>query len=309
MRSHQMKYESAPRLGCSNKLHKFFRKIWVPDSVCDYIVSGIKGIHGWKDDRIREKMAQELHFTNQPALAELKNNGYLYFDDETINLDAPIKKAKTLFSEKKCGELVESYSGQKPGVLITLMRDSDFIPHRELFDFFISDKITSIACSYFNCVPVLTNIRLWWSPPNDSIKQSQLFHLDGEDKTQLKFFFNIYEVTEETGPFTFLCKKESRKLISKIPKWRAKLDDEKVFKELPTAKLHKLLGPPGKLSVVDTSKCLHYGSRGNRKDRVMIMFQFTRRTAPKIDAPIWSHEISNILKSCNKIQRKVLNFA
>jgi hypothetical protein len=38
----------------------------------------------------------------------------------------------------------------------------------------------------------------------------------------------------------------------------------------------RLVGPAGGGAFVDTSRCLHFGSRGNRRDRLVLLVQFFR---------------------------------
>ena len=51
-------------------------------------------------------------------------------------------------------------------------------------------------------------------------------------------------------------------------------------------KRSKLVGPAGSGAFLDTSRCLHYGSRFNRRDRLVLIIQFLNiHTAYQSTAP------------------------
>ena len=54
----------------------------------------------------------------------------------------------------------------------------------------------------------------------------------------------------------------------------------------------KATGPAGKGLMLDTSRCLHYGSRGNTIERLVLMFQYTSFYAPKSRWPDWANALA-----------------
>ena len=62
-----------------------------------------------------------------------------------------------------------------------------------------------IVSKYLNCIPILTNLSLWYSP-NDKIfkNSSQEYHLDHEDYKQVKGFLFINEIDLQTGPLNVI---------------------------------------------------------------------------------------------------------
>ncbi len=133
---------------------------------------------------------------------------------------------------------------------------------------------------------MLSRADLWWSPPNESKAESQLYHYDGEDKSQLKIILNVGDVDENTGPFTFLTAVASEQ-VGKTRRHSARLDDDAVENTVGRDAVTPLIGPAGTVGAVDTSRCLHFGSRGNSRERLILMLQFTRFLAPKALFPSW----------------------
>ena len=98
---------------------------------------------------------------------------------------------------------------------------------------------------------------------------SQNFHFDHEDTRQIKCFIFIEDVTENDGPFCFLDAQASRIMYKNIKQkavgenFNKKFTDTQIEKLVPhyQDQCVKATGPSKTLAYVDTSRCLHYGSR------------------------------------------------
>ncbi len=88
--------------------------------------------------------------------------------------------------------------------LRNILMDDDLRRYPELVDFVLSDKALGIATSYLGTVPYLNRIDMLYSTPREGedLIKSQLFHVDPEGLTQVKFFINVFDVGEPEGPFT-----------------------------------------------------------------------------------------------------------
>ncbi|MEM8824957.1 MAG: hypothetical protein AAGF30_15225 [Pseudomonadota bacterium] len=200
-----------------------------------------------------------------------------------------------------------SDTARKGKFLVTLRQGSELLAEPDIADFVLSDALLGMASNYFGEVPVLSDVSLWWSPTNDSQQESQCYHYDGEDRTQLKLFLHITDVDERSGPFTYLDASTSAK-IPATKRVSARLTDELVHKYVGADAAKRFMGPAGSLAFVDTSRCLHYGSRGNSVDRIVMMVQFTRFLAPKAAMPRW--DLPETARTrLSKVQRMVLNLS
>lgn len=180
---------------------------------------------------------------------------------------------------------------------------------REVCDFILHDEIVSAATHYLDEVPVLSAIKLWWSPPNETCEESQLYHYDGEDKTQLKIFLHVSDVGTDCGPFTYVPADLSDRVTS-TRRHSARLDDTAVEGLVGAGGVRQLLGPSGTTVAIDTSRCLHYGSRGNTQERLVMMAQFTRFLAPKAHLPNWRGELDECcIGKLDPIRRSIFNLA
>jgi len=169
----------------------------------------------------------------------------------------------------------------------------------------LSNDILSTATAYLGELPVLSAVSLWWTPPNATCESSQRFHRDSEDDEQLKFFFNVWEVDESSGPLRFLTRDMSRKAIADLGYTVGRVDDHRLADLGLLDQLLAATGEPGAGLCIDSSSCLHYGSRGNEKPRLALMLQYTRANAAKADVPDW--DLANpLIDELSDVQLQVL---
>lgn len=157
-----------------------------------------------------------------------------------------------------------------------LLKNEHLKYYPEITDYALNDKIIQIVTKYLREVPCLRNIQLFYSKINDSSIGSQLFHFDQVDERQVKLLVNVEEVCEDSGPFTFLNASDSKLISKQLKKYSGRFYDEEVFDNIDKRKLIHLTGKSGEGMFVDSSRCLHYGSRSNGKARLMLFIQYTR---------------------------------
>ena len=73
---------------------------------------------------------------------------------------------------------------------------------------------------------------------------------------------------------------QSEKVLSDYPVTKRRYTDEEVEQSLSDYQPHSIMGPPGLGGFIDTSKCLHYGSRNIQQGRLVFMAQFLKADAP-----------------------------
>lgn len=288
--------------------HRFLRhRAGVPRKLADAAVRGLKRMVNPSEGSRRKQMATRAGPGGEPD-ARLAEDGYVLFDRSTFpelqqaldrhrgDIEAVIHRAE---------ERSLNLSANKT-MLTTVIANNGFFECPDLFAFAVSHPVIDLATRYFGGVPLLTACSLWWSPPNDTVQQSQLFHCDGEDRRQLKFFFNVSEVTEEHGPFTLLPGGLSDRIRERRNIVAGKVADEVLEAEGALDKCLVLTGAPGEGACVDTCRCLHYGSRGNSKTRVVLMLRFNDYLAPNVDMPDWHLGAGEIIDGLDDLQKLVL---
>jgi hypothetical protein len=194
-------------------------------------------------------------------------------------LDDALTACRRIFEEKyeALERGPERRGGESKGTLAkrqflrNILMDDDLRRHPELVDFALSDKALGIATSYLGTVPYLNRIDMLYSTPreDDELIKSQLFHVDPEGLTQVKFFINVFDVGEPEGPFTFIPADASTRILRDIRRVRrerglphvGRYTDDEVAAVGGSEAIVSLKGPRGSGVSIDTSRCLHLGSR------------------------------------------------
>ena len=150
----------------------------------------------------------------------------------------------------------------------------------------LNPEVIATAASHFGMVPVLAGVTLLRSPHVPGpLSGSQLFHSDWEDVTQLKLFIYCSDVSFGDGPLTALSARASADVKRVLnyhyggPGFRRA--DKEVLPLVAPGEVRAFEGPAGTAVFLDTSACLHYGSRvpPGAGDRLVVQFQFLRPSA------------------------------
>jgi hypothetical protein len=234
-----------------------------------------------RETRDRTRLAKE--FTSRVAHAEMsRTQGCLLLPPNHFAemLDV-IATCRQIFESKggraddaSAAPAADSHLGgrrMKGDYLRNLLSNDDLHRYPLLVDFALSDAAMGMAASYLGTIPHLNRVDLLYSIPRESDDKvsSQLFHVDPEGLTQVKFFINVFDVAEGEGPFTFIPADETARIIREVGVLRQQngkqhagryLDDE-IAAVGATGAIVSVMGPQGSGVAVDTSRCLHLGSR------------------------------------------------
>ena len=170
----------------------------------------------------------------------------------------------------------------------------------------LARPIIDAVSIYLGAVPLLNSVDLMVSLPNASDVGSQLYHLDFADDRQVKLFICLEPVTPDHGPFTFVPAGASRRIVEALDYDRGRLTIEQVTAEIGESAQIAVTGGVGRAVMVDTSRCLHYGSRHNRQPRLMLLAQYSDFHVPEQPPVRWpASEIAARL-GLDPVQRMVL---
>ena len=300
--------QSIPHLYDVAALHKILhRRLFLPNNLVNSIIRAFKFIRNPEQSAMRKAASQSIDM-DRDAIGELTTYGYAPFASENPEMmDAALAEALDCFQDKRnAGALEVLRDTANKEFLVTVLRDAEFLERPNIFRFIVSRPIVDLATAYFGCVPLLSTARLWWSPVNETAARSQRFHTDEEDNRQLKLFINVIPCSEATGPLTLIRANESDRLRELLRHRIGRVDDREIaavgMREQPIV----VTGPPGSGAWVDTSRCLHYGSRGNSADRLVLMVQFTNHLAPNINFTRWYRGLEPWVRELDGIQRLAL---
>lgn len=190
---------------------------------------------------------------------------------DTCNRIQQTRKEESEFKEWLEGRI----SDGKKSHIVNVLQQQNLLDYPEIMEFVLSDQILSLVTDYFDCIPKLQSVQLWWTMINDSNCSSQLFHVDEIDERQLKFFVHIWDVDDECGPFHLVSSAASERVRRKLGHVSGRLSDDEVLANCDPSDLIKVTADAGFCACVDTCRCLHFGSRASNKERLVLMFHFT----------------------------------
>jgi len=238
-----------------------FRKMRIKKSVSYELVRLIKKI------KFNLKRSKISGFEGAPLVEqrELENDGSCFIHGEDVK---PLLAAcEIIFNEKKYLNIPSAVveKTHNPNIL----RKDDFLKYPEILKFAMNEKILNIVSAYLGMLPQIAQVQLWLTPPNDTLVSSQLFHIDSDDLKMVKLFVNCNDVDIDSGPFTFFSKSDTAifKKYYSID-YHDRYTDKSVERALPSQSPKKLLNK-GSTLLIDTTNCLHFGGRGNKKERLI----------------------------------------
>ena len=202
-----------------------------------------------------------------------RRDGYAMLSPGSVaNTDEIIALSLSLFEEKQRQmEAAGSSNSKKWAFLRSILSNQDLAKNPKLIDFALSDSLLSLVTNYLGTIPHLNRIDLLYSVNHggDEAISSQIYHLDPEGTRQAKLFMNLRDVGPEEGPFTFIPAAETMRIVNAIKKRRledtqmaaGRYSDDELAAVGGLEKAISVDGPKGSAALVDTSRCLHFGSR------------------------------------------------
>jgi hypothetical protein len=99
---------------------------------------------------------------------------------------------------------------------VNLCNARDLEQDPQFLGFANSKDVYEIATDYLQSMPKFSAFGIFYSPTNDMLEKSQLWHTDDEDLRELKCFINIHDVGPDNGPFTFINTAKSDKIRKRL---------------------------------------------------------------------------------------------
>ncbi len=221
-----------------------------------------------------ERKAQALAGNLKASRIVIEDDkGYAKFTGADIGLAAELDRLTELAAAWKGAP--QRTKSDKP-FLRNVLRSQDLLDHPEIMTVAMDEQLFGAVTRYLGQVPWVVALQLWWTPPNQTAIRSQLYHYDHRDTRQAKIFINLNNVGENSGPLHFLPASSSLKVDRIVGYSQDEYTDEQVERCCAADEVVKTVGPPGAGYIVDTARCLHYGSRGNSEDRLVLMICFAR---------------------------------
>lgn len=262
-------------LNLQNRIKLFFRYKILTSKLNYYLYTLIINILSLKIlfKKIKYLTDQKINkYKNSKDSISLKNNGYA-----SLTHGEFIDQANSLASyllEKSDKIALKKKDGKK--AFDKIFQSEDLLSDEKVFNFITNDYLVSIIESYLENKPQILHSQVWYSYNDKNLKNtSQEFHLDYEDRKQIKLFLFLNDVTKDNGPTITLNKEQSEQIIKKINYKLSYKSSSRIADELvDMKKANYLTGKKGSVFLIDTSSVLHCGSRKSLGVRKVLVVQY-----------------------------------
>ncbi len=222
----------------------------------------------WREVEARRRLASEL--PSDEAITDLCTRfgrDGMVFLDELIDIDLVAELADAAMIKLARGDsaLAEAPPGVSRKDFWRRLLDDELVEGRLRADsvfarFALQPRLLSFVARSMGGLPQLDYVLLTHSIPTDApLAQSQLWHRDHDDTRTIKVFVYLTPVESEgDGPFTLIPGPCSDRMGHTL---RSHMSDEAVFRRLEKTSVKTLQAPRLACFAVETSRCLHMGSR------------------------------------------------
>jgi hypothetical protein len=154
--------------------------------------------------------------------------------------------------------------------------------------FATSSDVLAAVGSYLKSIPVLSTtlpagIRVVESndryDDRDEPHDSQLFHIDYYSKPNVYVLVLLHDTGFENGPWSFLPLSTSQRAARELSYWSRsrrgyRMSDEEVYSVVDKDELIEFCYPRGTVLFIESSGCLHFGSRNSVKPRFQLFYGY-----------------------------------
>jgi len=236
----------------------------------------------WRDaarerDVRRFELAGELAETSRFAIPH--ERGYVTLPPGSIPKAQPVVEAgNSLVDSIGHDRLLAEYNPRRDTMSRGFLSKDAFELGSPYMSFALDEEVVGAASAYLGVVPILMDIDIWYAyapPSKQGPINASLWHLDGDDTTQVKVWIHLNDVAPEAGPLTALDASLSEDFAEYIEY------DSSVEYRIPDGKINDFIsdddvvtfdGPRGQVDFCDTSRCFHMGSRAQEGCEVRRVF-------------------------------------
>lgn len=235
----------------------------------------------------RDRLLAEAGGLSRPVL-QMKDGWAVDRSKSLPHLEAAIEQA---------GEIVDRRGGTRtsaPGAYRSFFQDlwdveNDPTEFPSVIDFATSPDVVAPVADYLGCIPALSTTlpsgirvvesnRLYDDRPEEP-HDSQLYHIDYYSLPNVYVLVLLRDTDSDQGPWTFLPRSVSQRVRSELGYWKHgrsyRLTDEEVYRVADPSEVVEFTGERGSVLFIESSGCLHFGSRNALRPRFQLMLGYT----------------------------------
>lgn len=257
-----------------------------------------------------EKTEPNLSEAGRSAVDALQQTGYAVIDP--VFSTSEIAEIEDFFKNKKVhyGAIGHDEGGRKGEVLLDdLPEDIRFASYHAadvyacptIYKAVHSEQLINAMATYLDAPPTIASVSMWWSfPSSQKPGGMQMFHHDRGDFRSCNLFVYLTDVSESTGPHSFVAKTHNFKILHNLAMKRFggnsesfqrfwqwievhRKKDEDVRQAFHEDEIKVFTGPKGKSFLEDT-RGLHKATLPVSGPR--LAFEIIYSTLPKFNEKI-----------------------
>lgn len=275
----------------------------------------------WRRELYRESLSELLE-ENGPAtrpMVELKDGWAIDSSMSLPHLDRVLADSEKIIAER--AGVRTTADGAYRSYFQDVWKPSDLEKYPSFLDFATSTDVLAPASKYLQNIPALSTtlpsgIRFVESnaafddqPGNPH--DSQLYHMDYYSLPNVYVLVLLRDTTLEHGPWCFLPKSVSQKTAAKLNNWKRgmgyRFSDEQVYSVADRKDLIEFSGARGTVLFIESSGCLHFGSRDSVKPRFQLMCAYTGACRTDFSEVIMSPKQYPVRDGDSRLRKLVLN--
>lgn len=210
--------------------------------------------------------------------ASFQRDGFLSVSNQmTPPIDRFMQRWKPLCDE----QLTKGSACPRSPWSLEHLLDDDTI--RELI--FHPHIVGSIA-AYLGELPVFAGIDLWIGRKEELHAGSPFYHLDSAGWGNARFYVYLSDVDVGCGEFTYIPRSDSEAFTRRTGYLGDALSDQQVNSFFGADRSVAVTGKAGTGFLIDTTRCLHFGSRCTTSHRYALIVSYQRWSAHNSDVGV-----------------------
>lgn len=230
------------------------------------------------ENPLSQEQLRVIKDINQFGIAKTQFPNLALTDNVNKSLKNSILRASSLISEMNLlKEQLNHINHKTKDFKVTI---TNLFEKKDLMNIITDPKILEIVRGYFKAEAYLNQAEVWWDRPvMGDERDSQNFHIDGEDPLLLKIFIYFTDVKDKDGPFTYLKKSHTAlRQTYFILKYGVAGIPESKLSSKTKLNITKGIEPSGTIFFADTNG-LHKGAKisEDSKGRILLMLSFVSK--------------------------------
>lgn len=275
----------------------------------------------WRRKLYREQFAGLLEENGAPVRPRIQiKDGWAMDDSLSLpHLDRVLADSEKIIAER--AGVRKSSAGTYRSYFQDVWTPADLETYPAFLDFVTSSDVIAPVADYLECIPALTTtlpsgIRFVesnaaYDDQPDTPHDSQLYHIDYYSLPNVYVLVLLQDTTKENGPWTFLPRSISMEAKARLDYWTSKrgyrMSDADVYSVADPKDVIEFTGKKGTVLFIESSGCLHFGSRNSVKPRFQLMIGYSGVCRTDFSEEIMPAKVYPLRETDSRLRKMVLD--